>query len=178
MPDAADLLDGRFTDLIGREHARTWTASEIGAWTGLMATVEAQQRGYAADLERALGLSPSAAGLLGRLEGTGEGVMRLSKLACGSGLSLSRVSRIVDGLEGRGFVTKRQCSGDGRATNVHLTAEGATAAAAAQAFLNVWLRERFFGRLTADETHALAGAFRRLATEGAGPVPGAPCEAG
>ena len=127
-----------------------------------MQTVDAQRRAYAAVLERTLGLSPSAAGILGRLDGADEGRMRLSKLACSSDLSLSRVSRIIDALELRGLVVKRQCSGDGRATNAHITEAGRGTAHAAQDCLNTWLREHFFGPLGADEIEALAGAFGRL----------------
>ncbi|MDO9356313.1 MAG: MarR family transcriptional regulator [Solirubrobacteraceae bacterium] len=162
MPDTADRLAGRFTDVIGRDHVRTWTPAEIGAWTGLIETFESQQRGYATDLERTFGLSPSAAGLLGRVAGSEEGRMRLSTLADSAGLSLSRVSRIVDGLERRGLVEKKQCSGDGRATNAHVTDAGRAAAASAQDFLNAWLRQRFFAQLTTDEIESLATVFGRL----------------
>ncbi len=163
MPNIAAPPAGRFTDVIGRDHVQSWTPAEIGAWTGLIETFESQQRGYAAELEQALHLSPSAAGLLGRLAGADEGRMRLSALACAAGLSLSRVSRIIDGLERRGLVVKRQCSGDGRATNAHITNEGRVAATAAQDCLNAWLRRHFFGQLSAPETEALASIFARLA---------------
>ncbi|MDQ8043306.1 MAG: MarR family transcriptional regulator [Solirubrobacteraceae bacterium] len=162
MPDTADRPAGRFTHVIGRDHVASWTSAEIGAWTGMIEAFESQQRRYTADLERTLGLSPSAAGILGQLDGTPEGRARLSALATESRLSLSRVSRIVDTLEARGLVYKRQCPGDARATNAHITEEGRAAAQASQVFLSAWLREQFFGRLTPDETQALATVFSRL----------------
>lgn len=166
MPDIADRPAGRFTHVIGADHVATWTPAEIGAWTGMIEAFESQQRRLTADLERALELSPSAAGLLGQLDGSPDGWARLSALATDARLSLSRVSRIIDGLEARGLVYKRQCPGDARATNAHITDEGRAAAQAAQSFLSAWLREQFFGRLTTDETQALATVFSRLSSAG------------
>jgi DNA-binding MarR family transcriptional regulator len=164
MPDTAAQPAGRFTDVIGREHLDTWTCDEIGAWTGMVEAFESMQRRYTADLERAVGLSPSAAGILGRLDGAPEGRVRLSGLACDSALSLSRVSRIVDGLETRGLLYKQQCPGDARATNAHITEAGRAAAKGAQTFHNAWMRQQFFARLTREETESLASVFRRLST--------------
>jgi DNA-binding MarR family transcriptional regulator len=162
MPDTAAQPAGRFTDVIGRDHLGDWTDHEIGAWTGMVEAFESIQRRYTADLERAVGLSPSAAGILGRLDGSPDGRLRLSSLACNSSLSLSRVSRIVDGLEARGLLYKQQCPGDARATNAHITDEGRAAARGAQTFLNGWLRQQFFARLTPEETASLASVFSRL----------------
>jgi DNA-binding MarR family transcriptional regulator len=158
-PEAAA---GRFVDVIGRDHVREWTPAEVGAWTGLIETFESQKRQFTADLEREQHLTMSSMGLLGRLAGTDDGRARLSTLATESGLSLSRVSRVIDSLERRNLVAKRPCPADARATNAHITGEGREAAAAAQCFMNNWLREHFFDRLTPSETESLAAIFARL----------------
>ena len=93
--------------------------------------------------------------------------MRLSALATKSGLSLSRVSRIVDTLEGRGLVERRPCPGDARAINAHLTDAGLDLARDAQTTHFADVQGRFFDPLSADEVELLAGLFGRLAPRAA-----------
>ena len=66
----------------------------------------------------------SMVGLMGRLAAAERRTVRLTDLAGAMGLSLSRVSRIVDILEGRGLVERQASLTDARATNAHLTRKG------------------------------------------------------
>src|ERR1700683_3170564 len=72
------------------------------AWIGLLATHRTLTRELDARLEATHGLTLSGLELLVRLANAPDHWLRLSALAQGAGLSLSRVSRIVDSLEARG----------------------------------------------------------------------------
>jgi DNA-binding MarR family transcriptional regulator len=86
-------------------------------------------------------------------------------LAGEAGLSLSRVSRIVDALEARRLVERQPCPGDARAINAQLTPPGLELAQAAQTTHLAAVRERFFDRLSAREIEMLAEIFPRFSPE-------------
>ena len=88
-------------------------------------------------------------------------------MAGGPGLSLSRVSRIVDALERRELVRRRPCPSDARAVNAHLTAEGLDLARRAQSAHHVAVQERFFNLLQPQEIAMLADVFGRFAPRAA-----------
>ena len=78
------------------------------------------------------------------------------------GLSISRVSRIVDALEERRLLERRPCPADARATNVTLTEAGAELTRGAQAALFEFVQDGFAERLSEEETATLAKVFARL----------------
>jgi len=86
----------------------------------------------------------------------------LSAIAGATGLTLSRISRIVDAFEKRGLVERRTCPEDGRATNAWLTDAGLELAREAQAAHVADVQRVFFDVLSAADLEALAGAFARL----------------
>jgi DNA-binding MarR family transcriptional regulator len=100
--------------------------------------------------------------VLGRLAAADGRCLRLSALAAATGLSLSRISRIVDALGRRGLVVRHACSDDARAVEAHLTDEGLTLAREAQATHFASVQERFFSRLEAHELATLADVFARF----------------
>ena len=114
----------------------------------------------------------SAVELLGRLAAADERRLRLSRLAADTGLSLSRVSRIVDTLEARALVERRPCPSDARAINAHLTDAGLMLAREAQATHFADVQRRFFDHLEADEVALLARLFSRFAPRDANCVAG------
>ena len=93
--------------------------------------------------------------------------MRLSALAEQTGLSLSRVSRVVDALEERGLVERVRCESDARAVNAHLTDAGLCAVREAQATHFAGVQKLFFDELNADELATLAAVFARFAPRAA-----------
>jgi DNA-binding MarR family transcriptional regulator len=145
-----------------------WSPEYAAAWIGLLATHRSLTRELDAELEAAHGLTLSALELLVRLASTPEHWLRLSALAAGAGLSLSRVSRIVDVLEERGLIKRRPCDADARAINAVLTPEGLELAKAAQATHLAAVRQRFFDHLSEAEIATLAAVFLRLAPDAAG----------
>jgi DNA-binding MarR family transcriptional regulator len=145
----------------------SWSDVEADAWIGLLESHKRLTRALDAELEARHGLTLSSVELLGRLAAAAGHQLRLSRLAAEAGLSLSRVSRIVDVLEARGVVRRQTCPSDARAVEAHLTDAGLALAREAQATHAASVRERFLDRLGPGETEALAAAFRRFSPEGA-----------
>ena len=144
-----------------------WSPIYENAWIGLLATHRRLTRELDAELEAAHGLTLSGLELLARLASAPERRLRLSALAAECGLSLSRVSRIVDALERRGLVERQPCQNDARAINAQLTAPGLELAGVAQATHLAAVRRRFFDELSEREITTLAAVFGRL-SPGAG----------
>jgi DNA-binding MarR family transcriptional regulator len=145
----------------------TWTETKSDAWIGLLETHKLLTRALEAELEARHGLSLSSAETLGRLAAAGDRRLGLSALAAATGLSLSRMSRIVDYLEQRGLVERRPAPGDARAVEAHLTDAGLALARAADATHAAEIQRRFFDHLSPDELSALAAVFGRLAPRAA-----------
>lgn len=151
--------------VFGADGFPQWSRSYADAWIGLLATHRRLTRELDAELEAAHGLTLSGLELLARLASAPDRRLRLSVLAGEAGLSLSRVSRIVDALEGRGLIARQPCPADARAINAQLTPAGLELARAAQATHLAAVRRRFFDRLSAREIAALAAVFGRFSPD-------------
>jgi DNA-binding MarR family transcriptional regulator len=149
--------------VVGDDGLSHWPQVAADAWIGLLQTQRQLTRQLDAELEARHGLSLSALELLGRLAADPEHCVRLSALAEQVNLSLSRVSRIIDALQSRGLVERRQCQMDARAINAELTAAGLELAREAQRTHFAGVQERFFDRLSPEEVATLAGVFNRFA---------------
>jgi DNA-binding MarR family transcriptional regulator len=154
--------------VVGDDGISRWSDDSARAWIGLLETHKRLTRELDAELEAQHGLSLSALECLGRIAATDDNRMRLSALATETGLSLSRVSRIVDSLEDRGLVERHPCPGDGRAINAHLTDAGLTLAREAQSAHFAAVQERFFNQLSAEEVATLSAVFARFAPPSCG----------
>jgi DNA-binding MarR family transcriptional regulator len=174
MAASAERVNARAAYFVGEEGLSAWTPAQIAAWSGVMEAQRRLAREVETELEARHGLALSALGLLGRLAAAEDGILRLSTLAGDMGLSLSRVSRIVDALEARGLVERRPCPSDARATNACLTPAGRELARGAQATVFASIQASFFDRLAEDEVEVLANVFMRLL--GGGAEPGAACD--
>jgi DNA-binding MarR family transcriptional regulator len=148
--------------MMGASVDRLWPAERAVAWEGFLELHGRLRRGAEARLEEAAGLSVSGLGVMGRLARADDRTLRQVDLAAAMGLSLSRVSRIVDALEGRGLLERRPCPADARATNVTLTAPGLALTRSAQAALFEFVQASFAERLSEEETATLAAVFARL----------------
>ena len=152
--------------VVGDDGLARWSETHADAWIGLLETHKRLTRALEAELEAEHGLSLSALELLGRLAAADGRLVRLSTLADLTGLSLSRVSRIMDVLEERKLVERRLCSADARARNAWLTDAGLELLRAAQATHFAGVQRRFFDQMDADEVATLATAFGRFAPAG------------
>jgi DNA-binding MarR family transcriptional regulator len=153
--------------VVGDDGLSRWSDTHAEAWIGFLETHRRLIRALDHELEARHGLSMSALELLGRLAAAEDRRMRLSTLAADTGLSLSRVSRIVDALERRELVERKPCPSDARAINAHLTDAGLALAREAQATHFADVQRRFFDALGADEVQTLARLFSRFAPRAA-----------
>jgi DNA-binding MarR family transcriptional regulator len=159
----AAVDDGSCAYVLGEDGFARWREPFSGAWLGLLQASRQLTRELESRLDACFGVSLSGLELLGRLAAADDRRMRLSELAGATGLTLSRISRIVDTFEERGLVERHTCPEDGRATNAWLTAAGLELARVAQAAHVEDVQRVFFARLSTDELEALAAAFARLA---------------
>src|SRR3954447_19522291 len=87
--------------VVGDDGLATWSDTHKDAWIGMLETHKRLTRVLDAELESQYGLSLSGVEVLGRLAAAQDRALRLSALASECGLSLSRISRIIDALEAR-----------------------------------------------------------------------------
>ena len=148
--------------VVGDDGLSRWSDTHRDAWIGLLETHRQLTRALEAELEAEHGLSLSALELLGRLAAADERTLRLTDLADLTGLSLSRISRIVDSLEGRKLVERKRCPDDARARNAWLTGTGLTLLREAQAMHFAGVQRRFFDEIGDKDVSALAAVFGRF----------------
>ena len=132
------------------------------AWIGLLQAHSELTRALDAALSSTHGLSLSAYEVLSRLAHAEDGHLRMSMLAERSGLSLSRVSRVIDTLERRGLVARKSCPVDSRVVHATITPEGTALVAEAQETFFTVVEDRFLGRLSCDEVEQLGALLGRL----------------
>jgi len=158
----AARVAARASHMMGPAVEREWGADEAIAWEGLLALARRARRGAEEALIERFEMSVSMLGITGRLSQAPEHTLRQTALADAMGLSLSRVSRVIDLLERRDLVERRTCPADARATNVTLTRHGAALTGRAQMELFEYVQSTFFDHLDEGEISALAAIFTRL----------------
>ena len=152
------------TDERGLAH---WTEAHADAWIGLLETHKQLTRALDAELTAQHGLSLSGLELLARLAAADDREMHLTALAGASGLSLSRVSRIIGVLKERGLVDRRACPHDARAVHAQINGAGLALVRGAQATHFASVQAAFFDQLDEDEIATLARVFGRFAPRSA-----------
>jgi DNA-binding MarR family transcriptional regulator len=100
------------------------TSDEEALWRALMRIVVTLPRRLDSDLVRAAGLTANEYKTLVGLSEAPHRELRMADLASTTGLSASRMTRLVDDLGTRGLVTKRASSSDGRGNVAKLTPKG------------------------------------------------------
>ena len=153
--------------VVGDDGLATWSDTHKDAWIGMLETHKRLTRVLETELEAEYGLSLSGVEVLGRLAAAADRNLRLSLLASECGLSLSRISRIIDTLESRRLVERRSSAEDARAVEAHLTPAGLQLVRDAQASHFAAVQARFFEQLSDAEIEALAGIFGRFAPRAA-----------
>ncbi len=160
-PETARVL-ARARHMMGADVERTWKEDEPLAWEGLVEVSRRLHRGLEELLIEEFDLSISMLGIIGRLSLAPEQTLRQTALAQAMGLSLSRVSRVIDLLEQRGLIERRNCPSDARATNVKLNRRGVALTSRAQSAMFGYVQARFFDHLDSSDVQALATVFARL----------------
>jgi DNA-binding MarR family transcriptional regulator len=149
--------------VLGDDGLASWDQVHSDAWIGLLETHKRLTRALDAELEAEYGLTISALELLGRLAAAENRSLGLSALASRCGLSLSRVSRLMDALEARGLVERRAVQADARAVQGHLTDAGLELVQRAQASHFASVQRSFFAQLSREQVGTLAHIFSQFA---------------
>jgi DNA-binding MarR family transcriptional regulator len=139
-----------------------WSDTGAAAWIGLLETHKRLTRELESELEAEHGLSISALEVLFRLARADGRTLRLTTLAHETGLSLSRVSRILDTLQQRGLVERRADTKDTRAKNAWLTPHGLELLRVAQHTHFAGVERLFFDRVSEQDVETLARVFEQF----------------
>jgi DNA-binding MarR family transcriptional regulator len=104
--------------------AEPLTPDEEVLWRAINKIMIALPRALDSDLVRGAGLTLPEYGTLMNLSEAERREMRMTDLASATGLSPSRITRLVDDLQSRGLVSKRRSADDGRGNVASLTDKG------------------------------------------------------
>ena len=136
---------------------------ETAFWRPLMRIMTALPRALEDQFLPETGLAITDYGVLVALSEAPDRLLRISALAATTGLSLSRISRVVDDLTRRGLVEKRRCAEDGRASNAVLTEAGLAKLEAAYPSHLARVRTAVFDHLSAEDIRTAGPVLARLA---------------
>lgn len=136
---------------------------EAPFWRALMRIMTALPRALEDQFLPETGLAITDYGVLVALSEAPDHLLRISALAATTGLSLSRISRVVDDLTRRGLVEKRKCPEDGRASNAVLTGAGLARLEAAYPSHLARVRASVFDHLSAEDIRTAGPVLARLA---------------
>ncbi|SMH42211.1 DNA-binding transcriptional regulator, MarR family [Rathayibacter oskolensis] len=110
--------------MAGPDDHRALDGADLESWTAFATVLEWLPPALDAALAREVDLTHFEYGILYALAGAPGRALRMSTLAEYSNSSLSRLSRAVSRLEGRGWVARRPDPDDGRSTLAGLTDDG------------------------------------------------------
>ena len=139
------------------------TAAELEIWASLATLLERLPSSLDAQLQRDSGLSHFEHGLLYALDSAPDRTLRLSVLAGFASASLSRLSRAVTRLEGKGWMRRAPDPTDGRVTLAILTEEGHRAVEQSTPAHHALVKHLVFDTLSPSQAKQLGQISRRLA---------------
>ena len=131
----------------------------------LMVIVKALPRHLDSDLVQGVGLTASEYTTIMHLSEASNRELRMSDLAGATGLSASRMTRLVDELQTRSLVTKVASSTDARGNVAKLTSRGMAKLRAAWPVHLESVRTRFFAYLDPNTVEAVADALSDVADQ-------------
>src|SRR5471030_2828697 len=132
------------------------SANEEVVWRALMRIVKVLPRHLDSDLVRGAGVTASEYTTIMHLSEAPNRELRMSDLASATGLSASRMTRLVDDLQSRSFVTKVASSTDARGNVARLTPRGMAKLRAAWAFHLRSVRTQFLDHVDAGSIEVVA----------------------
>ena len=139
------------------------SGGDLDTWAALATVLEWLPPALDAELLRDAELTHFEYGILFALADADEHTLRMSVLAGFANSSLTRLSRAVTRLEGRGWVVRRPDPADGRYTLATLTADGAERYRLATPGHVATVRRLVLGALTQAQTRQLGEISRRIA---------------
>jgi DNA-binding MarR family transcriptional regulator len=167
MPAASKSETTACSYVLGDDGLAHWSDVHADAWIGLLESHKRLTRALDAELDAEHGLTLSGLETLGRLAAAPQRKLRLSDLAAKCGLSLSRISRIIDALEDRKLVERCAVAQDARAREAWLTDSGLELVQRAQASHFAAVQRLFFEPLSDEEIATLAAVFSRFSPRSA-----------
>src|SRR4051812_29996118 len=138
------------------------SATELGAWRGMLRVHTALVKALDAELAEAHDLPLSSYEVLITLESAPNRKRRMAELADSVLLSRSGMTRLVDRLEREGLLVRDTCTDDGRGCYAVLTDKGADVLAAARPTHLEGVRERFLTHFSPEELQLFADAWERV----------------
>jgi len=140
-------------------------AEEEVLWRALMRIVVALPRELDSDMVRATGLTANEYKTLMALSEVPNRELRMAELANATGLSASRMTRLVDALQSRGFVVKRASSADGRGNVAKLSPAGLAKLKSAWPAHLASVRRRVFDHIDSAAVTRAAEAMSGVAAQ-------------
>ena len=150
--------------------ALTTPPQQLEAWVSFLRAHAAITRELSAQLQREHGLTLNDYEVLLHLSYADGGMLRRVDLAERVLLTASGITRLLEGLERCGYVSKETCASDARVSYAKLTGDGRTKLRAAGVTHLRGIDELFIGRYSGSELATLAELLARL------PVTGADCK--
>ena len=138
--------------------------TEERAWRAFARAFIVVPRVLEAELQAAHGITMTEYFVLVNLSEAPERALRMSELALRGAMSLSAISRVVDGLEHRGLVERKRCPSDGRGLLAVLSDAGWSALEAAYPTHLRGVREHVVSHLAGLDLDALADAVGSFAS--------------
>ncbi|GAA4695404.1 DNA-binding transcriptional regulator, MarR family [Promicromonospora umidemergens] len=129
---------------------------QMAAWVRFVAVLELLPGVLDSQLRRDSGMTHFEYFVMAVLSETPGGTLRMAELAAATNSTLSRLSHVVQRLEGRGFVERVPCPENGRVTNARLTADGRAKMRAAAPGHVASVRRHVVDVLTPEQTEQLA----------------------
>jgi DNA-binding MarR family transcriptional regulator len=142
---------------------------EEQVWRSLGRVVQRLPRTVDGIMMRTTGLTMTEFSVLDALRDAPQRTLRITDLAAVTGLSPSRVSRVVDSLAARGWCRRERDATDGRAALAGLTSDGLAAADRATADHIRVAREYVLARVPAETRSAFAAALAAIAEHASEP---------
>jgi DNA-binding MarR family transcriptional regulator len=143
--------------------ARWLSDEEQAAWGALLTVAMWLPAALDRQLERDAGLSNFEYGVLHRLSVSPGRSLRISDLATEANGTLSRLSKVLDRMDKRGWVVRRPCPSDGRYTLAELTDAGWEMVVDSAPAHVEHVRRLVFDRLTATQVRQLNSIAAKIA---------------
>lgn len=137
--------------------------NEEALWRAVMQILKVIPRHLESDLIRGAGLTESEYTTIMNLSEASNRELRMANLANATGLSPSRVTRLVDDLQSRGLVTKTTSSSDARGNVARLTPRGMAKLKSAWPIHLASVRRRFFDCIDPAAVEGVAKALAEVA---------------
>jgi DNA-binding MarR family transcriptional regulator len=139
-----------------RASSEPLSPGELAAWRGFLRTHTRLLRHLDRRLTDEQGLPTSSYEVLLRLAEAPRGSMRMKDIADSLLLSRSGLSRVIDELERKGYVTRQACASDARGTEAVITRSGRSAFRKAQNSHLRSVRAEFLDKLSEEQLRRLA----------------------